>query len=168
MEDLASLGTVRVHHYEMRAIRDEYQRLEREPTDIELETLAQTWSEHCVHKTLKSKVEYDPGRFLTRVTQPVLIVGGALDPVLPPHRHHSPLVAGMASTDVRAEVVPGVNHLLLPARTSSPTEYVAIRQPSDPRVLALVTGWLAERGLGRTPGSRTPGRSTSDGGSPLS
>lgn len=44
---------------EMRAIRDEYRTLEREPTDIELETLAQTWSEHCVHKTLKSRVRYD-------------------------------------------------------------------------------------------------------------
>ncbi len=44
---------------EMRAIRDEYRRLEREPTDIELETLAQTWSEHCVHKTLKATVRYE-------------------------------------------------------------------------------------------------------------
>lgn len=43
---------------EMRAIRDEYRTLEREPTDIELETLAQTWSEHCVHKTLKSTIKY--------------------------------------------------------------------------------------------------------------
>ncbi len=43
---------------EMRAIQSEYRRIEREPTDIELETLAQTWSEHCVHKTLKSKIRY--------------------------------------------------------------------------------------------------------------
>ncbi|MBZ0172996.1 MAG: phosphoribosylformylglycinamidine synthase subunit PurS, partial [Phycisphaerales bacterium] len=43
---------------EMRAIRDEYRTLEREPTAIELETLAQTWSEHCVHKTLKSTITY--------------------------------------------------------------------------------------------------------------
>ncbi|USN98933.1 MAG: phosphoribosylformylglycinamidine synthase subunit PurS [Phycisphaeraceae bacterium] len=43
---------------EMRAIRDEYRRLEREPTTIELETIAQTWSEHCVHKTLKSRIVY--------------------------------------------------------------------------------------------------------------
>ncbi len=43
---------------EMRAIRDEYRALGREPTDIELETLAQTWSEHCVHKTLKSTIIY--------------------------------------------------------------------------------------------------------------
>lgn len=45
---------------EMRAIRAEYDRLEREPTAIELETLAQTWSEHCVHKTLKSTITYRP------------------------------------------------------------------------------------------------------------
>jgi len=43
---------------EMRAIQEEYKTLDREPTDIELETLAQTWSEHCVHKTLKSRVSY--------------------------------------------------------------------------------------------------------------
>ena len=43
---------------EMRAVRDYYRALGREPSDIELETLAQTWSEHCVHKTLKSTVSY--------------------------------------------------------------------------------------------------------------
>jgi len=43
---------------EMRAIRDYYRRLDRDPTDVELEMLAQTWSEHCVHKTLKSKIIY--------------------------------------------------------------------------------------------------------------
>jgi phosphoribosylformylglycinamidine synthase len=45
---------------EMRAIRDYYRQARREPTDIELETLAQTWSEHCVHKTLTSTVHYTP------------------------------------------------------------------------------------------------------------
>ncbi|MAE61179.1 MAG: phosphoribosylformylglycinamidine synthase [Planctomycetaceae bacterium] len=43
---------------EMKAIQSEYQSVGREPTDIELETLAQTWSEHCVHKTLKSRIHY--------------------------------------------------------------------------------------------------------------
>jgi phosphoribosylformylglycinamidine synthase II len=42
---------------EMQTIQKYYQQLDREPTDIELETLAQTWSEHCVHKTLKSSVD---------------------------------------------------------------------------------------------------------------
>ena len=99
----------------------------------------------------RSQVEYDPAAFLSRVTAPVLIVGGGLDPVLPPERHHPPLVAGLGSADVRAEVVPGVNHLLLPAATGSPTEYARIREAADPRVLALVIGWLAERGLAARP-----------------
>ena len=43
---------------EMRAIQAEYRRQGREPREIELETIAQTWSEHCVHKTLKSRVRY--------------------------------------------------------------------------------------------------------------
>ncbi len=46
---------------EMRAVRDEYRVLGREPRDIELETIAQTWSEHCVHKTLKSRIRYTSG-----------------------------------------------------------------------------------------------------------
>ncbi|MCH7721202.1 MAG: hypothetical protein IH988_09490, partial [Planctomycetes bacterium] len=43
---------------EMETIRDHFVALGRDPTDLELETLAQTWSEHCVHKTLKSAVVY--------------------------------------------------------------------------------------------------------------
>ncbi|MEN6428561.1 MAG: phosphoribosylformylglycinamidine synthase subunit PurL [Phycisphaerales bacterium] len=42
---------------EMKTIQEYFRRLEREPTDIELESIAQTWSEHCVHKTLKSEVD---------------------------------------------------------------------------------------------------------------
>ncbi len=43
---------------EMHAVRDHFRAIDREPTDIELETFAQTWSEHCVHKTLKSTIRY--------------------------------------------------------------------------------------------------------------
>ncbi len=43
---------------EMATLRAHYRKLGREPTDIELETFAQTWSEHCVHKTLKSAIDY--------------------------------------------------------------------------------------------------------------
>ncbi|MCB9843181.1 MAG: phosphoribosylformylglycinamidine synthase subunit PurS [Phycisphaeraceae bacterium] len=45
---------------EMRAIQSYFREQGREPTDVELETLAQTWSEHCVHKTLKSTVRITP------------------------------------------------------------------------------------------------------------
>ncbi|MHC4720323.1 MAG: phosphoribosylformylglycinamidine synthase subunit PurS, partial [Planctomycetota bacterium] len=42
---------------EMQTVQQYYRQLGREPTDVELESLAQTWSEHCVHKTLKSSVD---------------------------------------------------------------------------------------------------------------
>ncbi|MEO8084997.1 MAG: AIR synthase-related protein [Ardenticatenales bacterium] len=44
---------------EMHAIRDYFEELGRDPTDLELEVLAQTWSEHCVHKTFKRPVVID-------------------------------------------------------------------------------------------------------------
>lgn len=43
---------------EMRAIRAYFQQEGRDPTDAELEMLAQTWSEHCVHKTFKAVINY--------------------------------------------------------------------------------------------------------------
>ncbi len=46
---------------EMKAVQAHYRAQNRDPFDIELETLAQTWSEHCVHKTLKSNITYRGG-----------------------------------------------------------------------------------------------------------
>ena len=43
---------------EMRAIQSFYGELQRPPTDVELETLAQTWSEHCVHKTFRARIDF--------------------------------------------------------------------------------------------------------------
>lgn len=43
---------------EMRTIQGYYDGLGRDPTDVELETLAQTWSEHCVHKTFKAQIDF--------------------------------------------------------------------------------------------------------------
>ncbi|HET7377011.1 MAG TPA: AIR synthase-related protein, partial [Anaerolineae bacterium] len=41
---------------EMRAIQKYFRSINRNPTDVEFETIAQTWSEHCVHKTFKAKI----------------------------------------------------------------------------------------------------------------
>ncbi len=38
--------------------RNFMQQLGRAPTDVELETLAQTWSEHCVHKTFRAAIDF--------------------------------------------------------------------------------------------------------------
>jgi phosphoribosylformylglycinamidine synthase subunit PurSL len=41
---------------EMKAIQAYFKIQRRNPTDVELQTLAQTWSEHCYHKTFKGKI----------------------------------------------------------------------------------------------------------------
>ena len=46
---------------ELHVIADHYRGLGREPTDVELETLAQTWSEHCAHKTFRARITLDTG-----------------------------------------------------------------------------------------------------------
>ncbi len=43
---------------EMQTIQSYFRELGREPTDAELESIAQTWSEHCSHKTLAGRIAY--------------------------------------------------------------------------------------------------------------
>jgi phosphoribosylformylglycinamidine synthase subunit PurSL len=47
---------------EMRTIRDYYSEQGRDPRDVELETIAQTWSEHCQHKTFRGLIDFDGRR----------------------------------------------------------------------------------------------------------
>ncbi|MDD4874260.1 MAG: phosphoribosylformylglycinamidine synthase subunit PurL [Dehalococcoidales bacterium] len=44
---------------EIKAVASYFSGLGRNPVDVELETLAQTWSEHCVHKTFKGKINFN-------------------------------------------------------------------------------------------------------------
>src|SRR4030067_262340 len=41
---------------EMKTVQAFFKREKRNPTDVEMQTIAQTWSEHCYHKTFKGKV----------------------------------------------------------------------------------------------------------------
>ncbi|MCA9202691.1 MAG: phosphoribosylformylglycinamidine synthase subunit PurS, partial [Planctomycetales bacterium] len=43
---------------EMQTIQRHFRELDRDPTDAELESIAQTWSEHCSHKTLAGRIAY--------------------------------------------------------------------------------------------------------------
>lgn len=51
-------GVLALDLAEMQTIRDYFAAIGRDPTDGELETIAQTWSEHCSHKTFKARVLY--------------------------------------------------------------------------------------------------------------
>ncbi len=58
LQQLSRRGHLFLDLAEMKAIQEHFRKLGRAPTDVELETLAQTWSEHCVHKTLKAQVHF--------------------------------------------------------------------------------------------------------------
>ncbi len=59
LNDLSRSGQLYLQQAEMETIQEYYRKIERDPTDIELETLAQTWSEHCSHKTLAGRIAYE-------------------------------------------------------------------------------------------------------------
>ncbi len=55
---LSREGQLYLSLVEMQTIQQHFRDLGRDPTDAELETLAQTWSEHCSHKTLAGRIDY--------------------------------------------------------------------------------------------------------------
>lgn len=57
--DISEKGQLFLNLKEMKAIQEYYKELKRDPTDIELETIAQTWSEHCHHKTFRGNIDYE-------------------------------------------------------------------------------------------------------------
>ncbi|MGZ4769934.1 MAG: phosphoribosylformylglycinamidine synthase subunit PurS, partial [Ilumatobacteraceae bacterium] len=54
---------------ELHAIADHFRSMGRQPTDVELETLAQTWSEHCAHKTFRARITADDGSSIAPLLQ---------------------------------------------------------------------------------------------------
>ncbi len=67
-EELLTLSKIRraaLDLAEMKAVQDYFIKEGRDPSDVEFETIAQTWSEHCVHKTFKAKVTIDDRRQTT-------------------------------------------------------------------------------------------------------
>ncbi|MEW6102126.1 MAG: phosphoribosylformylglycinamidine synthase subunit PurL [Candidatus Omnitrophota bacterium] len=58
LQKISKDGQLFLNLKEMLQIKKYFQKLRRNPTDCELETVAQTWSEHCWHKTFRGKIKY--------------------------------------------------------------------------------------------------------------
>jgi len=58
LQELSKKNLLALSLEEMKVIQEYYRKICRNPTDVELETIAQTWSEHCKHKTLRGIIEY--------------------------------------------------------------------------------------------------------------
>ena len=59
--NISKEGQLAFNLNEMKHIQQHYKKLGRNPTDVELETIAQTWSEHCFHKTFKGEIVTENG-----------------------------------------------------------------------------------------------------------
>ncbi len=94
----------------------------------------------------RSFLEFDPAEIVHRVKRPIFIVQGALDSQVPPH--HADKLAALANArrnQPPAEVVllPGVNHLLVRAKTGEVDEYGSLESREIvPDVAAKIADWL--------------------------
>jgi phosphoribosylformylglycinamidine synthase subunit PurSL len=59
LQKISKDGGLALNLAEMKAIQARFREEGREPTDVELETFAQTWSEHCKHKTLTGPIRFE-------------------------------------------------------------------------------------------------------------
>ena len=68
---------------DMQAIREHFKTLGRNPTDIEIEMIAQTWSEHCKHRIFASPMEGLPKgiykEYIKRATEEIRAKKGKKD-----------------------------------------------------------------------------------------
>ncbi|MCP4653110.1 MAG: phosphoribosylformylglycinamidine synthase subunit PurL [Candidatus Omnitrophica bacterium] len=56
--EISESGCLSLSLDEMKIIQDYFKKLNRNPTDCELETVATLWSEHCAHKTFRGIINY--------------------------------------------------------------------------------------------------------------
>jgi pimeloyl-ACP methyl ester carboxylesterase len=96
-----------------------------------------------------SFLTFNPEKAMKDTRQPVLIVQGELDTQVQPH--HADKLAEFArarNTKAAVEVVkvPGVNHLLVPAKTGEVSEYGSLGPDAtvSPQVTSAITGFMAK------------------------
>lgn len=98
----------------------------------------------------KSWLQFNPAEVIRRTNQPILILQGALDTQVPPDqadRLEAMATArkSNATTTTRKVLVPGINHLLVPARTGEVEEYptLPVKIVSEEVTNPLIA-WLKE------------------------
>ena len=96
----------------------------------------------------KSWIEFDPAKAMKKVDQPILIVHGALDTVITPPNADTLEALARARKQKTAALtkkvlLPGLNHLLVPAKTGEVSEYTTLSGASvSPDVATTIADWL--------------------------
>jgi pimeloyl-ACP methyl ester carboxylesterase len=97
-----------------------------------------------------SFLTFNPEQAVNETRQPIVIVQGELDTQVQPH--HADTLAKFArarkgtKADVEVVKVPGVNHLLVPAKTGDVTEYGTLGPDANvsPQVTAAIASFMAK------------------------
>ena len=58
---------------EMKAVKEYFSKISRNPTDVELQAIGQTWSEHCYHKTFKGVIITPEGNEIDNLLKTYII-----------------------------------------------------------------------------------------------
>ena len=96
-------------------------------------------------------VLYDPAPALKKVRCPVLAIGAERDLQVAPDQNLPAIEAALkagGNANVTITRLPGLNHLLQPAKTGLPAEYAQIETTVAPAALDEITGWI-QRQTGR-------------------
>ena len=91
---------------------------------------------------------YDPAPALTKVRCPVLAIAGELDLQVLPEQNLPTIGAALkqgGNQDHTVLELPGLNHLLQPAKTGLPAEYGQIETTIAPAALDTITTWIQKR-----------------------
>ena len=94
----------------------------------------------------RSMLMFDPAAVVKDVRQPILILHGALDRQVP--SHHAERLAELArarknAPPVELKVLPGLNHLFVPAQTGDVDEYESLEARSiSAEVARAFDGWV--------------------------
>jgi hypothetical protein len=91
---------------------------------------------------------YDPAPALAKVRCPVLAITGELDLQVLPAQNLPAIRAALkqgGNTDHTVLELPGLNHLLQPAKTGLPAEYAQIETTMAPAALDMITAWIQKR-----------------------
>jgi len=94
----------------------------------------------------RSVLMFDPAAVMPKLQQPILIIQGDLDQQVFPH--HADRLAELArkrkkAAPVEALHLPGINHLLVPAKTGDVSEYISLPDKNvTPAVSKAIVDWL--------------------------
>ena len=115
-------------------------------TDKGWESIPKELREQADSAWFRSLLLFDPAKVMPDVPQPILIVQGDLDQQVLPH--HADQLAALArnrkkSPPVEVVHLPGINHLLVPAKTGDVSEYSSLPDKTiAPAVIKTIADWL--------------------------